>query len=224
MYINAFHLDLPTQLVIPPPYPRIRLPSPVPGIALAGWTLAAVLAGPLVCDLRASDSDSGRTTRSQGTAGHAEPRTFKTFLPKPGVIADEPPSQVVQLLMDLQDKGGYESYMVQVLFRGKPALEHAHRVYADRVEIDFLDTGKPSMRLARIRGGALEASALDDLYYRDGKAVKRMVRLTLFIHEKPELRFRSTLDRTLIHFRVAKPDGTLPQKGSDTPAPGDSVR
>lgn len=224
MYINAFHQDLPTQLDRSLPSFRIRLPRPAPGIILAGWTLAAVLLGPLAPDSKASEPDSTRATGSQAGGGIAEQRTFKTFLPKPGVIADEPPSQVIQLLMDLQDKGGYESYMVQVLFRGKPAVEYAHRVYADRVEIDFLDTGKPSMRLARIRGGALEATSLDELFYRDEKAVKRMVRLTLFIHEKPELRFRNTLDRTLIHFRVAKPDGELPQKGSDSPARRDSTR
>jgi hypothetical protein len=92
------------------------------------------------------------------------------------------------------------------------------------VEIDFYDTGKPAMRLARIRGGALEATSLDELYYRDAKAVKRMVRLTLFIHDRPELRFRNTLDRTLIHFRLAKPDGELPAKSPDRPMPGETVR
>jgi hypothetical protein len=63
----------------------------------------------------------------------------------------------------------------------------------------------------------VEASALEEYFYKDpvpkgvggGKAppIKRMVRLTLFMHGKPELRFRDTLDRTLIHFRLDKPGG-----------------
>lgn len=146
-------------------------------------------------------------------------RSFRTFLPKPGEAIDDPASQVVQVLLDRQDKGEFDSYMVQVLFRGKPATR-AVRVLEDRVEIDFLDTGKPAMRLARIRGGLVEASALEEFFYKDpvpsgaggakasegGKApgIKRMVRLTLFMHGKPDLRFRDTLDRTLIHFRLDK--------------------
>ena len=140
-------------------------------------------------------------------------RSFRTFLPKAGEAIDDPASQVVQVLLDRQDKGDFESYMVQVLFRGKPATR-AVRVLEDRVEIDFLDTGKPAMRLARIRGGLVEASALEEYFYKDplpkgsggGKApaIKRMVRLTLFIHGKPDMRFRDTLDRTLIHFRLDK--------------------
>lgn len=141
-------------------------------------------------------------------------RGFRTFLPKAGEAIDDPASQVVQVLLDRQDKGAFESYMVQVLFRGKPA-DRAVRVHEDRVEIDFLDTGKPAMRLARIRGGMVEASALEEFFYKDtagGKAagIKRMVRLTLFMHGKPELRFRNTLDRTLIHFRLDKEN--TPQK------------
>lgn len=140
-------------------------------------------------------------------------RSFRTFLPKPGEAIDDPASQVVQVLLDRQDKGEFDSYMVQVLFRGKPATR-AVRVMEDRVEIDFLDTGKPAMRLARIRGGLVEASALDEFFYKDpvplaaggAKAarIKRMVRLTLFMHAKPDMRFRDTLDRTLIHFRLDK--------------------
>ena len=34
-----------------------------------------------------------------------------------------------------------------------------------------------------------------------------MVRLTLYIRERPNLRIRSTLDRTLIHFRLAQDRG-----------------
>lgn len=140
-------------------------------------------------------------------------RGFRTFLPKAGETIDDPASQVVQVLLDRQDKGEFESYMVQVLFRGKPAAR-AVRVLEDRIEIDFLDTGKPAMRLARIRGGLVEASALDEYFYKDplpkgaGGAsaahIKKMVRLTLFMHGKPELKFRDTLDRTLIHFRLDK--------------------
>ncbi|HKP97679.1 MAG TPA: hypothetical protein VJ385_18200 [Fibrobacteria bacterium] len=151
-----------------------------------------------------------------GAVDHAppkvRPRSFRTFLPKPGETIDDPSSQVVQVLLDRQDKGEYESYMVQVLFRGKPS-DRAVRMLSDRVEIDFLDTGKPSMRLSKIRGGAVEASSVDEFYYKDGNAkagvagparIKRMVRLTLFMHEKADLRFRDTLDRTLIHFRLPK--------------------
>lgn len=148
-------------------------------------------------------------------------RTFRTFLPKAGETIDDPGSQVVQILLDRQDKGEFESYMVQVLFRGKPS-ERSFRVLADRVEIDFYDTGKPSMRLAKIRGGAVEASSLDEFFYKDNAAkaeaasvasgrtesgrihIKRMVRLTLFMQDKAELKFRDTLDRTLIHFRLPK--------------------
>lgn len=141
-------------------------------------------------------------------------RGFRTFLPKPGEAIDDPSTQVVQLLLDRQDKGDFDSYMVQVLFRGKPS-QRSVRTLPDRVEIDFYDTGKPSMRVAKIRGGALEASSLEELFYKDvpGKPAagnsprphaKRLVRLTLFMHEKTELKFRDTLDRTLIHFRLPK--------------------
>ena len=192
-------------------------------MALAACLLAIFL-GSQAQEARGADTESQKSGHPSKTDSVPRPRNFKTFLPKPGVLADEPPSQVIQLLMDFQDKGGYESYMVQVLFRGKPAVEHAQRVYSDRVEIDFYDTGKPAMRLARIRGGALEATSLDELYYRDAKAVKRMVRLTLYIQDKPELRFRNTLDRTLIHFRMAKPDGDLPRPRPKVRAPADSLR
>ena len=133
-------------------------------------------------------------------------RGFRTFLPKPGETIDDASSQVVQVLLDRQDKGEFESYMVQVLFRGKPA-ERAVRMLADRIEIDFLDTGKPSMRLAKIRGGVVEASSLDEYFYRDGGSrprIKHLVRLTLFMQAHTELKFRDTLDRTLIIFRLAK--------------------
>jgi hypothetical protein len=141
------------------------------------------------------------------------PRGFRAFQPKPGDRADEPACQLVQILLDRQDKGDFDSYMVQVLFRGKPA-GHRVRVREDRVEIEFLDTGKPAMRLARIRGGVVEASSVDEFFYRlpaaPGKGgasarTKRLVRLTLFMKAKPELHFRDTLDRTLIHFRLEKP-------------------
>jgi hypothetical protein len=145
-------------------------------------------------------------------AADAHARNFRTFLPKPGETIDDPSSQVVQVLLDRQDKGEFESYMVQVLFRGKPS-ERNVRVLADRIEIEFYDTGKPSMRLSKIRGGAVEASSLDEFYYKDNGAkekgkpprIKRMVRLTLYIHEKVDLKFRDTLDRTLIHFTLPKP-------------------
>lgn len=151
-------------------------------------------------------------TKSESSAKQRSNRSFRTFLPKPGEPIDDPRSQVVQILLDRQDKGDFESYMVQVLFRGKPP-ERGYRILNDRVEIDFFDTEKPSMRLARIRGGAVEASSLDELFYKDnpGKSdsagqphTKRLVRLTLFMHEKVDLKFRDTLDRTLIHFRLPK--------------------
>jgi hypothetical protein len=153
----------------------------------------------------------GGTPDSGGPRPH---RGIRAFQPKPGETADEPSAQLVQVLLDRQDKGDYDSYMVQVLFRGKPP-ERTVRVRDDRIEIDFLDTGKPGMRLARIRGGVVEASSLEEFYYRspaarpqdgtNGARTKRLVRLTLFTKAKPELRFRDTLDRTLIHFRMEKP-------------------
>lgn len=154
-----------------------------------------------------------------------EIRDLKTFLPKPGQEAAPPPGQVVQLLLDRQAREGYESYLIQVLFRGRPAVDRVHRVLEDRVEIDFLDTGKPSMRLARIRGGVLEATALDELHYRQDGKLKSLVRLTLFTHARPELRFRNTLDRTLILFRLdhaSGPAAVLPdsdRRSADSAAP-----
>ena len=154
---------------------------------------------------------------SSQTGGHSPQRNFRTFLPKAGETIDEPSANLVQILLDRQDKGDFESYMVQVLFRGKTA-ERSYRVLEDRIVIDFYDTGKPSMRLSKIRGGAVEASSLEELFYKDnaiktvGKAsaarIKRMIRLTLFIHEKVGvLKFRDTLERTLIHFRLPKAPG-----------------
>lgn len=153
---------------------------------------------------------------ADGPAAPAEkvPRGFRAFQPKPGERADEPSAQLVQILLDRQDKGDFESYMVQAIFRGKPAGRRV-RMGEDRVEFEFLDTGKPAMRLSRIRGGAVEASSIEEFFYRvpaapgkDGSGsprTKRLVRLTLFMKAKPELHFRDTLDRTLIHFRLGKP-------------------
>jgi hypothetical protein len=154
------------------------------------------------------------TTGAPAAPADRVPRGFRAFLPKPGDRADEPAAQLVQILLDRQDKGDFDSYMVQVLFRGKPAGRRV-RVREDRVEFEFLDTGKPAMRLARIRGGAVEASSIEEFFYRvpatPGKGgpgsqrTKRLVRLTLYMKAKPELHFRDTLDRTLIHFRLEKP-------------------
>jgi hypothetical protein len=164
----------------------------------------------------AAPSPAPQPPDSQATALTAPvpKRGFRTFLPKPGEAIDDPSTQVVQLLLDRQDKGDFDSYMVQVLFRGKPS-QRSVRTLQDRVEIDFYDTGKPSMRLAKIRGGAVEASSVEEFFYKDvsgkspaggspGPHAKRLVRLTLFMHEKAELKFRDTLDRTLIHFRLPK--------------------
>jgi hypothetical protein len=146
------------------------------------------------------------------SSGHGVHRGYRAFQPKPGEAADEPSSQLVQVLLDRQDKGEYESYMVQALFRGKPP-ERKVRVQNDRIEIDFLDTGKPAMRLSRIRGGVVEASLIEEFYYREpsrpgdgagGMRTKRLVRLTLYTKARPDLTFRNTLDRTLIHFRLDK--------------------
>jgi hypothetical protein len=155
--------------------------------------------------VRAAEPDS---------AGPRVHRGYRAFQPKPGDAADEPSCQLVQVLLDRQDKGEYESYMVQALFRGKPPERKVH-VRDDRIEIDFLDTGKPAMRLSRIRGGAVEASLMEEFFYREpsrqagdgpgGARTKRLVRLTLYIKAKPDLSFRNTLDRTLIHFRLDKP-------------------
>lgn len=152
-----------------------------------------------------------------GSVSAEEIRDLKTFLPKPGLEAAAPQGQVIQLLLDRQPLEGHESYLIQVLFRGKPAAERVHRVLADRVEIDFLDTGKPSMRLARVRGGAVEATSVEELHYRKDGKVKSLVRLTLFTRSRPVLRFRNTLDRTLILFRLEPvaplPDTTAPAGG-----------
>jgi hypothetical protein len=179
--------------------------APAPKPLRAIWLLAAVLF-PLGGNLLAEDKGS----KPAKPAASTPPRNFRTFLPKPGEAIDDPASQVVQVLLDRQDKGDFDSYMVQVLFRGKPS-ERSVRALSDRVEIDFYDTGKPSMRFSKIRGGAVEASSVDELFYKvngvktgTGAAprIKRMVRLTLFMHAKADLKFRDTLDRTLIHFRL----------------------
>lgn len=172
-----------------------------------GWILlAGILLGTGIASAQASRIDAQEKPRVN--------RTFRAFLPVPGDAIDAPGCQVVQILLDRQDKEEFESYMVQVLFRGKPP-ERGFRYLKDRVEIDFFDTEKPSMRLARVRGGAVEASALDELFYRDNPPktdsgtpgpvhIKKMVRLTLYMREKADLKFRDTLDRTLIHFRLPK--------------------
>jgi len=159
---------------------------------------------------------AGESSATGAPAG----RTFRAFLPRPGAAAEEPSGRIIQLLLDRQEKDGYESYLIQVLFRGTPALEHVQRAYPDRVEVDFLDTGKPSMRLARVRGGAVHATSLEEFHYRDAGRLKRLVRLTLYTASRPSLRIRSTLDRTLIHFRLEKPAGNPPEKGPEPlPAP-----
>jgi hypothetical protein len=181
--------------------------------------------------LAAPSHPAGDSTRTGDPGLESEGiRSFQTFLPTSEDRAEEPARQLVQLLLDRQSKTGYESYMIQVLFRGRPSDRHVHRVYDDRVEIDFLDTGKPAMRLARVRGGAIEATSLQALRYRDkdGDTVpnlgsvravrsRNMVRLTLHTRERPVLRFRNTLDRTLIHFRVPVRDpgtATIPSTES----------
>jgi hypothetical protein len=199
--------------------------APAPKLSRAAWFLAFALgfspagARDGASDAPGTSASALDTTAFPAPAAGAKPkpdavraRNFRTFLPKPGEAIDEPSSQVVQVLLDRQDKGDQESYMVQVIFRGKPS-ERSFRAFEDRVEIDFYDTGKPSMRLSRIRGGAVEASSLEELYYKDpapkarpggAPRIKRMVRLTLYIHEKVDPKFRDTLDRTLIHFLLAK--------------------
>jgi hypothetical protein len=180
--------------------------------------LAIVTAGALALGAPASKcfADPGKPDPEAVRWAGKGPRNFRTFLPKSGDVIQDASAQVVQLLLDRQDKGSFDSYMVQVLFRGKPPAEHAFRAFDDRVEIDFYDTGKPSMRLAKVRGGAVEASSLEELFYREARAaagekgsslIKRMVRLTLYVRRKPEIKFRDTLDRTLIHFLLPKPPG-----------------
>jgi hypothetical protein len=176
----------------------------------------------LLLGLAPAWADTSSITSPEG------PRTFLTFLPRPDSLSREPSRQLVQLLLDRQAKEGYDSYLIQVLFRGRPSGKPVHRVYDDRVEIDFHDTGKPSMRLARVRGGAIEATSIRELHYLDpGRAAAdsgdggaarswRMVRLVLHTRARPTLRFRHTLDRTLIHFRIpATPPG--PENQSETP-------
>ena len=153
-------------------------------------------------------------------------RSFKTFLPKAGAKIESPSFQLVQILLDKQDKGEFDSYMVQVLFHGKPAV-NSYNQYADRIVIDFFDAGKTAMRLAKIRGGAVEASSVEEFFYADvqdkaanqgqtmtkaepqtkgrRQTIKKLVRVTLFLNTKiTELKIRDTLDRTLIHFRINK--------------------
>ena len=163
---------------------------------------------------RAKDGKGSGPESDRNRAGsEVRPRSFRTFLPKPGDAIDDPASQVVQVLLDRQDKGEFDSYMVQILFRGKPSDRYV-KLFPDRIEIDFYDTGKPSMRLSKIRGGVVEASSVDEFYYREKQSgvglprIKRLVRLTLFMHAKAELKFRDTLDRTLIHFLIPKPAAT----------------
>ena len=166
--------------------------------------------------------DLGKTPEVIVTAPQ---RNFRTFLPKPGETIDDPAAQLVQVLLDRQEQGEFDSYMVQVVFRGKPP-DRSFKVLEDRIEIDFYDTGKPNIRLSKIRGGAVEASLLEELFYNETVAkknstgtkgsknvstlrVKRMVRLTLYIHETiGDLKFRDTLDRTLIHFRLHESPAT----------------
>ncbi len=201
-------------MVLTPKHPAPRA-AQGPRFRLAVWVLSGLLPA-LAGEAAAQAVPLPQTPDSHATAmtSPVPKRGFRTFLPKPGETIDDPSTQVVQLLLDRQDKGDFDSYMVQVLFRGKPS-QRSVRTLPDRVEIDFYDTGKPSMRLAKIRGGALEASSLEELFYKDvpgkspagkspGPHAKRLVRLTLFMHEKTELKFRDTLDRTLIHFRLPK--------------------
>jgi hypothetical protein len=199
-----------------------------PRLRRAVWIVSALVSALCgVADLKAAPQSPD--SEAAVAVAPTPKRGFRTFLPKAGEAIDDPASQVVQLLLDRQDKGDFDSYMVQVLFRGKPS-QRTVRTLRDRVEIDFHDTGKPSTRLAKIRGGAVEASSIEELFYKDmavksvsesspaeasttgasqsGGAqaphVKRLVRLTLFMHEKAEMKFRDTLDRTLIHFRLPK--------------------
>ncbi len=138
-------------------------------------------------------------------------RGFNTYLPKPKEKVDTPECQVVQLLLDRQDKGGNESYLIQVLLRGQPTRSHFWKNEKGKVIIDFYNTGKPAMRLTKIRGGIIEASQIEEFYYREKDSqhaeffhTRRMLRLTLFTEETLDLKFRDTLDRILIVFSVKK--------------------
>ncbi len=164
-----------------------------------------------------ADTGPSNKTKSPSSAENGRlPRNFQTFLPKPGESIEDPVTQVVQILLDRQEQGAFTSYMVQVLFHGRPAPRN-FRVLENRIVVDFFDTGKPSNRLSKIRGGALEASLLEEFFYQDpavsaakpsqkpARHLKSMVKLTLFINGKVlDLKFRDTLDRTLIHFRLPK--------------------
>lgn len=156
------------------------------------------------------------------------PRNFKTFLPHRGESIDKPSSELVQILLDRQDKGDFESYMVQIVFRGTPPRRN-FRIKGDRILIDFYDSAKPSMRISKIKGGVIEANSVEEFYYKTnaltfpdslkinkGEAnqkpkknselrIKTLVRLTLYLNQRvDDLKFRDTLDRTLIHFRISK--------------------
>jgi hypothetical protein len=195
--------------------PTVHLPHPIRRSGIQALLLAWAIFP--ATRTHAGESSAAPKVAIPGTAAPAA-RTFRAFLPRPGTAAEEPRGHVIQLLLDRQEKDGYESYLIQVLFRGSPAREYVHRVYPDRVEVDFFDAGKPTMRLARIRGGAVEATSLEALHYRDADKLKSLVRLTLYIRERPALRIRSTLDRTLIHFRLER-TGARPSENSPESVP-----
>jgi hypothetical protein len=182
----------------------LRIPALI--IALAAST-----------SIPASATDSTRT-QAPNSQDNPKVRGFKTFLPRPGAPSEEPKGQIIQLLLDRKEKEGQDSYLVQVIFRGRPAVERTHRVYDDRVEIDFFDTGKPAMRPVRIRGGAVDASFLEELHYQDGKSVRRMVRLTLYTRVRPDMRFRNTLDRTLLLFNLPLEKASTPPASANSPS------
>lgn len=175
--------------------------QPLKHSTLAGFVLLLSL----FCPLQIFAIDSTPPTKN---FSKKSVRSFKTFLPKPGTKIQSPLGQVVQVLLDKQDKGDFESYMVQVLFYGKPVTNH-FELFSDRIVVDFYDAGKSSMRLAKIRGGIVDGSTLEEFYFTDvegeSQVVKKLVRLTIFLKKKVVgLKIRDTLDRTLIHFQLPK--------------------
>lgn len=212
--------------------PTVLLTHPSRHSRLGALLLLAASAvfcvSPLAGEPRVSPPEDRAIGREASGSGVPAGRTFRAFLPRPDAAAEEPSGHIIQLLLDRQEKDGYESYLIQVLFRGAPAREHVQRVYPDRVEVDFLDAGKPSMRLARVRGGVVEATSLEEFHYRDTDKLKQLVRLTLYTPARPSLRIRNTLDRTLIHFRldrparVERPAGKPSENGHQTVPPENS--
>lgn len=138
-------------------------------------------------------------------------RGFKSYLPKPREVIESPDFQVFQLLLDRQPKEGYDSYLVQILFRGQPAHQYSFEATESTLVIDLYNTGRSAVGLTKIRGGIIAASRMEERVYRELKpgegnrwVTKSLLRVTLHLSRKVDPKLRNTLDRTLIHFRIPR--------------------